>query len=307
MRRAQRDQLVQRPGREKHLAPGAVVRRGLGNRGGRDSAGRGRRVARGIDDRPVAGAAAEIAGQRVVDGLVLGLLAALLERIQRHHDPRRAEPALARIRLDHRFLERVEPAILRQPLDCDQRLAGELRHRHQAAIDRLVAHARAVRDAEHHRAGAAIALGAALLGAGESPFGPQPVEHGRRRRHAADLAGLSVEQNSDRSAGHASPPFVEQAADYRSGGEWAEGMRRGGASCGDTRCPDDAVPEPSEAGSRGPWPPVPRPRAAPSAGPPPVISTGAPEAWSGEIFQRRRCTLPRRYLRFTAPRGGSDR
>ena len=63
---------------------------------------------------------------------------------------------------------------------------------------------------DHHRAGAAVALVAALLGAGQASRLAQPVEQGARRRLARDADRRSVQQKRD--LGHA----VEPAAFFAS-------------------------------------------------------------------------------------------
>ena len=76
-------------------------------------AGRQRRV----DDRPIAGATAEVAGERVARALIGGGLALMIEREQAHHDARRAETALRAVVVDHRLLHRVQAAALGEILD----------------------------------------------------------------------------------------------------------------------------------------------------------------------------------------------
>ncbi len=66
---------------------------------------------RGIDDRPIAGAAAEIAGDHVVDLVARHrTIGRLVEREDRHDETRRAEAALRSVVLDHRQLHRMERA-----------------------------------------------------------------------------------------------------------------------------------------------------------------------------------------------------
>jgi hypothetical protein len=62
------------------------------------------------------------------------------------------------------------------PLDGDHRLAIQRQQRHETAVDRVEARAAArVGSHQRHRAGAALALRAALLAAGQ-PAAPQPAE-----------------------------------------------------------------------------------------------------------------------------------
>ena len=148
MLRARREQFVERARREKSLAAVAIVgagrqlaqrRRGCGRVAGK-AVGRPRAdPPAGIDDRAIAGAAAEIAGERLVDERILGRLAAVVEREHRHREARRAEAALRGVGVDQRLLHRMQRAVARrQPLDREHRAAVELRQHHQAGIDRLV-------------------------------------------------------------------------------------------------------------------------------------------------------------------------
>src|SRR5262249_45068486 len=120
MHRSQLEQPVERARREEtraaHLGPEHDVvivaqlpqrRARLGLRYGEtvDDAGD---LSRGGNDRTVAGATAEIAGERLMHRIIAARLAAMLEGEERHDEAWRAEAALARILLDHRGLNRVE-------------------------------------------------------------------------------------------------------------------------------------------------------------------------------------------------------
>ena len=66
----------------------------------------------GVDDRPIAGAAAEIAGEPGVDlGAAERAGGRLVHREQRHHEAGRAEAALRSVALDQRRLHRVQAAV----------------------------------------------------------------------------------------------------------------------------------------------------------------------------------------------------
>ena len=69
----------------------------------------------GIEDRPVAGAAAEVAGERLVGLGRIGAGAVLLQGEQRHDETRRAEPALRAMAVDHRLLHVVQAVLVRGP------------------------------------------------------------------------------------------------------------------------------------------------------------------------------------------------
>ncbi len=128
-----------------------------------------RRRPGGRQDRTVAGAAAEIALQRRLDLRVARPRFLHPERVERHHDPRRAEAALAAVQIDHRLLDRVKRRVPPGEM-LDGHDVTEI-HRGQqpdAGVDRLVAQSARVPPSHQHRAGAAIALRAALLGAAQA-------------------------------------------------------------------------------------------------------------------------------------------
>src|SRR5829696_2271570 len=81
-----------------------------------------------------------------------------------------------------------------QTLDGPHRLAVDLPQERDAGIHRL---ATAVGAFQHDGAGAAIALGAALLGAPEAAMLAQPVEQRRHRRQAVELHRLVVEDKTN--------------------------------------------------------------------------------------------------------------
>ena len=165
-------------------------------------------AARGIDDRPVPGAAAEVAGKHVEDALPARRAVFMIEREQGHHEAGRAEAALRAVTLDHGLLHGVQGAVgPAQVLDRDQLLAVELRHEQDAGVDRAIADAIALELAQHHGTGAAIALGAAFLGAAAALHLAQPVQHGEVRIEPAQLARLMAEKEAD-SLGHQLPRYV---------------------------------------------------------------------------------------------------
>jgi len=77
---------------------------------------------------------------------------------------------------------------------ANHRLTVELTQQRDAGIDRLAGSVGAL---EHHGAGAAIAFGAALLGALEAAMIAQPVEQGRHRRGGVELHRLVVQDKTD--------------------------------------------------------------------------------------------------------------
>jgi hypothetical protein len=157
-------------------------------------------LAHRLDDGAVAGAAAQVAGQRLVDPPPRGRLPlALVQREHRHHEPGRAEAALRAVAVDQRALHRVERAVgPPEALDREERLPVQRGEEEQAGVHGAEAHRPARQLAEHHRARAAIALGAAFLGAA-APLGPpQPLEHRRGRVDVRHRSHASVEDEAHR-------------------------------------------------------------------------------------------------------------
>ena len=165
---------------------------------------------RGVDDRPVAGAAAEIAGDPVID-LVARHLAfgRLVHGEQRHDEARRAEAALRGVACDHLLLDRMQRAVRRgEVLDRHHLAAVDLTEKLDAGIDRLVDQPAAAHAAERHRAGAAIALGAAFLGAGGAFGFAQIVEQQRIGIDVGELDQTALADEADRRT-HQLPRYVE--------------------------------------------------------------------------------------------------
>ncbi len=149
----------------------------------------------GIHDRAVAGAAAEIAGECLVNERVLGAFAAVVEGEHRHHEARRAKSALGAIRVDERLLHRMQAAVRsRKPIHREHLGAVKLRQQHEAGVDRLVSQFVAIGASDRDGAGAAVAFRATFLRASQARVQPQPVEHGRGRRHAALGARFAVQK-----------------------------------------------------------------------------------------------------------------
>ena len=153
---------------------------------------------RAVLERAVPGAAAQVPAQGVLDvveGEALGVVQQ--QAVQRHHDAGGAEPALGAAELHDRLLHRIEAGLV-AALDGDHVLAVHLGQRHQAGGDRLVADGIPFQLADQDRAGAAVPLLAALLGAGQPLAGAQKVEH----QQARGSVGLHL-------------PVVEDEADAR--------------------------------------------------------------------------------------------
>ncbi|MNC30261.1 hypothetical protein D3C75_785410 [compost metagenome] len=155
----------------------------------------------GGDDRPVAGAAAQVAGQRIdrLRAVVSG--AALLQGKQRHDETRCAEAALAAVAVGHRLLHAMQMPRLTEILDGDQLLAVQGGHEGQAGVQAAIAQPRAVggrvRLGDHHGAGTAVARRTALLGAAAAEMAAQVFEHRQIRIERGLAAQLAVEQKLD--------------------------------------------------------------------------------------------------------------
>ena len=107
------------------------------------------------------------------------------ERHQGHQEAGRAEAALQAVRLPERLLQRVELAgPRRQPLDRRQLAAVGLHGEHQAGAHRLAV--------EQDRAGAAHAVLAADVGAGQAQLVAQEVGEQQARLDLA-LVGRAVD------------------------------------------------------------------------------------------------------------------
>ncbi len=119
----------------------------------------------------------------------------LVQRVQRHHEARRAEAALRAMALDQRLLHRVQRAVLAaHVLDGEQGLAVQRGQELDARVDGLQPDAAiGLQFAEHHRACTAIALRAPFFGACAVGVFTQVLQHrpgDRGVRHGADLPAM---------------------------------------------------------------------------------------------------------------------
>ena len=134
-----------------------------------------------LDDVLVAGAAAQIARQAFAD-LVVGRERIFLDQIGRgHQHARRAEAALQGVMLVERLLQRVQLPMRAEALDRLDAAAVGLHREHQAG-----AHAVAV---DQHRAGAAHAVLAADMGAGQPERVAQEIGEQQARLDRASAGG----------------------------------------------------------------------------------------------------------------------
>ena len=132
----------------------------------------------GVEDLRVAGAATEVARQRLADLVVARVGAARKQVDRRDDEPRRAEAALDGACVDERLLDRMQAPPSRQPFDRRHLVPVGLHGEHEAG-----AHERAV---EQHRARAALTLLAGVLGAGK----PELLAQREEERLALPAVGL---------------------------------------------------------------------------------------------------------------------
>jgi hypothetical protein len=139
--------------------------------------GQAAHLLRRVEDRPVAGAAAQIPRQFFLRQFARDALAAahmvLVHPEQAHHEAGRAKAALGAVVSHHRLLGRMQASVFTcEVFHGPQSQAIDGMGQPDAAVDRLVADrfalaARPGRDlAQHDGAGTAVALAAAFLGAG---------------------------------------------------------------------------------------------------------------------------------------------
>src|SRR5215470_20343126 len=148
----------------------------------------GARIEHGLDDRHVAGAAAEISRQHFAYaiGVAIGLRAE--QGMCRCDHAGRAEAALQGMMLAEARLQGRETLILREPFDGDDLTALRLHRQHQAA-----AHGLAV---EEHSAGAANSMLAADMRAGEPQLMAQAIGERQARFDCnLDLTPIDPEAN----------------------------------------------------------------------------------------------------------------
>ena len=121
-----------------------------------------------VEDLLIAGAAADIAAEPLLDLLAIGERIDAQRRGRRHHHAGNAIAALAGTGLVEGLLQQRQIALPREPFDGLDLRPLRLADRHQAGL-----HQHAV---DEHRAGAAFAGAAAVLGAGEMHVVAQEIE-----------------------------------------------------------------------------------------------------------------------------------
>ena len=133
-----------------------------------------------------------------MDGVHHPWLIRLVEGIERHDETGRAETALGAMGIDYGLLHGMQPAILAgHPFHRHHRFAIQLRHQHQAPVGRFENGFAVLLRPNGDGAGAAIALGAALLGALETAHLAQVIKHCHGRRYGILLAQLAIENKTD--------------------------------------------------------------------------------------------------------------
>jgi hypothetical protein len=153
----------------------------------------------GFEDRAIAGATAEVAG----DGFAHSGLAAapaLIEAGEGHDEARRAEAALRAMAFHHGGLHRVSSApgltaaiVARQPLDGKHLLTGDTAEERDTAVDDLWCLAGL---GHQYRAGTAVAGSAALLGTAEPRLRAQETQQCLRGRAVPDCHRFAVDRQS---------------------------------------------------------------------------------------------------------------
>src|SRR5689334_7444836 len=139
----------------------------------------GRRPQHRLDDVLVAGAAAQVAGQRPAHVLLGRVEALVKERLGGQHHARRAEPALQPVLLPEALLQRVQLAGGGQALDGADLHSVGLYGQHRAGFDRAPVH--------QHGAGAAVGGVAAHVGPGQAEPAADQVGQQKPRLHLGDL------------------------------------------------------------------------------------------------------------------------
>ena len=131
------------------------------------SARMGGRPLDGSHDRGVAGTAADLPGDGLADGLLVGVGHPVEQSPRGDHHPWRAEPALQPVTPHEAFLHRVQEAVDLKTLDRADAAAAGHRCEHGAGLHRFAVH--------FDDAGAAVAGVAAPVGSSEPQLIPQKM------------------------------------------------------------------------------------------------------------------------------------
>ena len=144
----------------------------------------------GIDDRAIAGAAADVALERVRQVGLVGLVER--GRGRGHHHAGGAVAALEGLRVVEGLLDGMQLAVLGEALDGGDLLAFAAERRHQAGMERLAVHP--------HRAGAAVAGVAAFLDAEHFQVAQEGAQALARLRFGRVQAAIDLVLAHDSSA-----------------------------------------------------------------------------------------------------------
>src|SRR5215468_6545488 len=161
------------------------------------------RVLHGLDDIDVAGAAAEIARDRLADVLLARVLVALEERHTRHHHARSAVAALQSVLLGEALLHRMQLSALLEAFDRTHLRTVCLHCEHRARLHRLTV--------EYHGAGAAMRGVAADVGTREAQPLPDEMNQQQPRLDFGGVRG-PIYGHSDLVHGHDHRPPARSTA-----------------------------------------------------------------------------------------------
>jgi hypothetical protein len=157
----------------------------------------------GLQDRAVTGAPAQVTGERVAKlGFAWARPLSLVLEVdipKRHHETGRTESALGAMAGHHRLLHRMQvAAVLAQVFDSEQRPPVERRYELNACVHRLHLQTIRLKLAHDHRAGAAIAFGAPLLGPATAQVFTQKIENRFGGLYVVDGDDFAIEHEADR-------------------------------------------------------------------------------------------------------------
>ncbi len=101
------------------------------------------------------------------------------------------------MKVDHRLLHRMQLVAVGEVLHGDDFGAVGLTSQQDAGVDRLVDDPAAGEAPQHHGAGAAVALGAAFLGAGRALVETEVIQQCQSRRDILQANGAPASQELD--------------------------------------------------------------------------------------------------------------
>src|SRR5262245_40363257 len=193
-----------------------------------------------LDDRDIAGAAAEIAGQHVAHAVRIRIRLFAQERVRGRDHAGCAEAALQRAMFAERGLERRQRFVVAQPFDRDDLGSLGLNGKHQTGSHRIAI--------DDNRASTADTVLATEMRSGEPQLLAQAIgkRHARRHRDIDPLA-VDPETNLERRLRHVPPPIARSSARSVSVPARARRysalawMSSGGATAADTARPASTI------------------------------------------------------------------